>query len=68
MNSVRTHKTLIYCPQDGCNNIGAEVFGIDLRSLGIRNLYLEDMKRLAKFVGKKNIRLHCRECGYAFTL
>lgn len=50
------------------DRIGAEVFGIDLRSLGIRNLYLEDMKRLAKFVGKKNIKLHCRECGREFTL
>lgn len=61
-------KTPILCPNDGCYNIGAKVFGINLRRLGIRNLYLEAMRRLSKFVGKKNIKLHCRECGRAFTL
>lgn len=68
MNSIRTNKTLIHCPSDGCYNIGARVFGINLRRFGIRNLYIEDMRQLSKFVGKKNIKLHCRECGRAFTL
>jgi len=67
MSSVRTNKTPIHCPSDGCYNIGAEAFGINLRRFGIRDLYLEDMRQLPKFVGK-NIKLHCRECGHAFTL
>lgn len=60
-------KTPILCPNDGCYNIGAKVFGINLRKLGIRDLYLEDMRQLSKFVGK-NIKFYCRECGRAFTL
>lgn len=61
-------KTPIYCPRDAGGNIGAAVFGLNLRKLGIHRLYSEDMRLLTRFVGKKNIKFYCRECGYVFTL
>ncbi len=61
-------KTPIYCPRDAGGNIGTTVLGLNLRKLGIHRLYLEDMRLLAKFVGKKNIKFYCRECGYVFYL
>lgn len=61
-------KTPIYCPNDAGDNINATVFGLNLRKLRIQRLYLEDMRLLARFVGKKNIRFYCCECGCVFVL